>query len=271
MTEEMQEILSFETSANIGKVNNLSREDTITLLEQGKLYATNIEYFYKQINDLTANLDEKEKEKEDREANWYHGTAAIVFIVFAIVSIIIFAEMSMWFDNILLAFGIPIVLIVLLWKFLFWPVTKKLWAWADQKQGIAQANFTEANIAPLKASLNKAYENFYKNQCNRKLQWGTRIFGKEFFNSASLAELLGYIKSGRADTLKEAINLMDQNMHRANMENMQRIIQDAALATAEASAETAQKAAEAATAAKLSALFNYGTYRNTKKIRKSLR
>lgn len=75
--------------------------------------------------------------------------------------------------------------------------------------------------------------------------------GFEYSHPAILIELIHIMKSGRADTIKEAINCLIEDIHRQEMLNVQK--------------ETAKNAEDAANAARATAMFSAVAFINTYK------
>ena len=86
--------------------------------------------------------------------------------------------------------------------------------------------------------------------------WASNSIGEDYLDFSVLEMFISYLRSGRADNLKEAINLYEEEQHRSRMENMQQATMAAAASTAASAAVSARANVEAAA--------------NIKKIRKTI-
>ena len=107
-----------------------------------------------------------------------------------------------------------------------------------------------------------------------RMEWAIDVISKDLFYSGCIDDISNLIRSRRADSLKEALNKYDDTQHRERIEAMQQSIQNATeLAAVEATKQTARleqiekNSHEAASAAKMNAAINYGTYKNTRRLR----
>ena len=98
--------------------------------------------------------------------------------------------------------------------------------------------------------------------------------GEDLFAYECIEDLYNLIKSRRADNLKEALNLYDDTLHKARMEEMQAAIQNASeIAASESvkqtaySKEIAKSSHQAATAAKATAYHTRKIDKNTRRFR----
>lgn len=81
----------------------------------------------------------------------------------------------------------------------------------------------ESEITALQEQL-QTLNNTLQQQVESARQTGIQnILPEQYLNPAdqSVKYLLNYLQTGRADTLKEAMNLYEEEKHRINMENMQ--------------------------------------------------
>ena len=151
--------------------------------------------------------------------------------------------------------------------------------------------YIKKKVEPLKSALD---EYLYKldviyNGGQRK--WVVDVVGEEMFSSIVIDKLYKIVQGRRADTIKEALIRYDDEEHKARMEAMQKSIKEAAevasneairqtqqmeqiarnsAITAKNSEITAKNAKKTASAARASALFNAGTYLNTRDINRKL-
>ena len=98
-------------------------------------------------------------------------------------------------------------------------------------------NYIKTKSAPIQEKIDLANENLGRLNATDRVEWAVGIVGEAWFNPEDISGLTDLIKSGRADSLKEALNLYDDVQHRKRMESMQ---MDVKLAT-EISASEAMK------------------------------
>ncbi len=104
-----------------------------------------------------------------------------------------------------------------------------------------------------------------------EVNWASNALSEEYVDYSILSSFISYLQSGRADNLKEAINLYEEEQHRNRMENMQRATLDAAERTANSAESAAKSAASTARAAAVSARANIESAANLRSIRKNMR
>lgn len=137
----------------------------------------------------------------------------------------------------------------------------------------AEAYIAE-NIVPLENQLedvNNKVADLYE---SGKVEEAIDFVGEDLFNYGCIEDLYNIIKSRKADNLKEALNLYDDTLHKARMEEMQAAIQNASeVAAAETvkqtaySKEIAKSSHQAATAAKATAYNTRQIDKNTRRFR----
>ena len=84
--------------------------------------------------------------------------------------------------------------------------------------------------------------------------------GPEYINPANLQVVIQTIQSGRADTIKEALNILVEDAHRARMEDLSQKTAQYAQRTAASAAETARRAGQTARNTSVSAFFATANY-----------
>lgn len=79
---------------------------------------------------------------------------------------------------------------------------------------------TEKNASKLQAQLDENQKAYYD---LAQMVYPTlkRNLPEDYWYSQAVASIAGYFRTGRANTLKEALNLYEEEMHRLRMENMQ--------------------------------------------------
>ena len=83
---------------------------------------------------------------------------------------------------------------------------------------------------------------------SEEISWAKNALHEKYLDLNVINQLLEYLNSGRADSLKEALNLYEEVAHRERMETMQASILTAAQQTATESAVAAQAALRSAAA-----------------------
>jgi hypothetical protein len=73
-----------------------------------------------------------------------------------------------------------------------------------------------------------------------EVDWALNALSEEYMDYSAIENFIKYLQAGRADNLKEAINLYEEELHRGRVENIQR----ATLETTRATLETTTAAAE---------------------------
>lgn len=102
-------------------------------------------------------------------------------------------------------------------------------------------------------NLQTRYEEINKRLYNYYLGYENCPIGPEYTNPANLQAIYDTIVSGRADTTKEAINILIEDAHRNRMENI-------AATTAAYTQKAAANSGRAATAATVGAVFSVANY-----------
>lgn len=250
-------------------ISRLGREDTMRVLKDIEKIAAEEEGYYNEIVELNKKLNhERDMEKSIRRH--VSGIARIVIWLGIISGAIIGTAMLPVIMTIIMAIVALIVMNLTVKKFDLKIHKEKNDAKADE--------YALKNVYPLEEKMNEVImlrkELFY----GGKYDWALNVIGKEMFYSECIKDLYNLIKSRRADNLKEALNKYDDALYKARMEELQK----ATKAAAETSAIEARKQTEkmkqierntndTAWAAEISAVLNYGTYENTRKINNKLR
>lgn len=127
------------------------------------------------------------------------------------------------------------------------------------------------NLPPLEEQLKVLKDRRDKYYHSGEVQWMEQSLNAKYVKPDVIKMLAEYVDSGRADNLKEALNLYEEVAHRERMETMQSSILDAAQASAENSAVTAQASAVTAYSAVRSAKANEQAASDINRIRRALR
>lgn len=119
--------------------------------------------------------------------------------------------------------------------FLYFMVLKKLHIVVnDKKIKKAQNDFEKDHIAPLKSKLNSQKKEIEDFLITDRVQWVGRTITRPYLHPDIIQSVIDYVRSGRADTLKEALNLYEEEAHRNRMEAMQQQVVNTTAQTASA-------------------------------------
>lgn len=121
--------------------------------------------------------------------------------------------------------GVPLTIIV--WIIMNKTVIKKDLAEHEAENNANVENYLKEHVAPLEAREQELTDKIEALHTSGKLDWARDIVGAELFNAQSIGEIYDLLKNRRADNLKEALNLYDDNQHKARMEASQAAIQNA--------------------------------------------
>lgn len=244
-------------------VNTMNREQTMqTLYEVGRIAETYEELTSEQ-SAVRQNIKiEKDKAEELRKVV-SAGAKAIKWIA-------ILCSFITW--TFLSVFGLVVTIVV--WIAMNKTVIKKdLIKHADENNANADRHLKEV-VMPLETRLQEINAELEELHVSGKIEWAKDIVGDNMFYSQCIGDLYDLIKDRRADSLKEALNLYDDNQYKARMEASQAAIQNATEVAATESVkqtayakETAKNTHQTATAAKATAHHTRQIQRNTRRFR----
>ncbi len=175
-------------------------------------------------NHLDAVIAKLKKEKSKLKIGW---------LVLGILMALLVWNMA---TNGMLWIGVVFFAAVDLGMFAMFVITKK-----KQKEKIAQLQIEQATVATELSDHYKAY--------------GYCPVGIEYTEPSILSAINDVIRQGRADTPKEAINILKDDMHKEKMEQEAKRTADAAQATAAYAAQAAYYSKECARAARKAANY----------------
>ena len=92
--------------------------------------------------------------------------------------------------------------------------------------------FANEHIAPKQALLNQQLQDINEYLNTDACQWAGNALPEKYFPYPAIQTIIQYLQSCRADTLKEAINLYEEELHRMKMEDMQQQIVQSTAQTA---------------------------------------
>ena len=76
-----------------------------------------------------------------------------------------------------------------------------------------------------------------------EVSWALNALSEDYMDYAIIEQLVKYLQGGRADNLKEAINLFEEELHRGRLENIQREMLETTQASLEATSDVARLSA----------------------------
>lgn len=259
---DTQPVKKYKPIVPANNISRIDRESTLKVLKEVKGIAKEYESYNSQINTLSQKI-KSETDVAERLRKEIVGptkwlirgvvlAAAIGGVFFYVIGAVIFAIIAKIVMNL---------------------TVKRAYLKKHEDENNAKADkYIQTNVEPLKEKLDYVYEERTAFFESGKKDWASDVVGQGMFYSSCIDDLYELVRSRRADTIKEALNKYDDEQHKARMEEMQQAIQNASETSArEAAKQTAQMAQieknthQAARAAKASAAFDYGTYRNTRK------
>lgn len=259
----------FIPSVSPDEIQGLNREQTLEVLRQVKSIAEEQEEYESGISSLLSLIRVQTKKADDIREEISTAAALSVFAL-AIVAALI-------------GLGVGGIILAAVFGIIMFFIASKIIETIDEKRHAVENNqkadqYMAEHVLPLQAQLEEIEDKRDILSQSGKLQWAVDVVSEDLFYSECIADLYDLIKSRRADNLKEAMNKYDDELYKRRMEEMQSAIKNASeVAAAESVKQTARMKSidkntrQTATAAKITAATSYGTYRNTKKIRKKLK
>lgn len=244
-------------------VDTMSREETMqTLYEVGKIAET-----FEMLSSEERTVRQQIKTEKDKAEELRNAVSARAK---RIKWIAIICSLFTW--TFLTVIGILVTIIV--WIVMNKTVIKNdLIKHKDENDSNANKHLKDV-VEPLEARLQGIVSEIEELHTSGKIEWAKDVVGEGMFHSQCIGDLYDLIKNRRADSLKEALNLYDDNQYKARMEASQAAIQNASeIQAAEAvkqtaySKEIAKSSHQAATAAKATAYHTRQVSRNTKRFR----
>ncbi len=108
--------------------------------------------------------------------------------------------------------------------------------------------YRNENIPPLKRKKNAMTRELEAFMQTDNVSWALNALGEEYLNHTAIGLFIKYLQGGRADNLKEAINLFEEEQHRRRLETLQKETLETTQATLEVTAEVAKQAERTAKA-----------------------
>lgn len=251
-----------QKKCNINEETDGREEILKNLVEAGKTAKT-LQSLTNEKENLVYKIATSKKEAEEIRCQISAEAKKKMWILPIIVCVLF-----VWF------WGIGLILAVILYfvrkkKIL----VKDLELHKEENERKAQA-YIEENVEPLEIRKREVEEELSELKASGKIEQAIDYVGKDMFEYPKIAELYNLVKSRRADSLKEALNLYDSVQHNMRMEDMQAAIQNAAevqaIETAKQTAyskEIAKNTHKTATAAQASAYHTRQIDKNTRRFR----
>lgn len=92
--------------------------------------------------------------------------------------------------------------------------------------------FAQKHIAPKQAILDRQLQEINAYLNTEECQWASKALPQNYFTYSTIQSIIQYLQSCRAETLKEALNLYEEEIHRQRMEDMQQQIVQSTAQTA---------------------------------------
>ena len=134
-----------------------------------------------------------------------------------------------------------IILAVIMYFFLKILIISPLYAKVicDKEVEAKYQVFAQEYIAPKRALLEKQLQEINDYLNTEECQWAGNALPKKYFTYPTIQAIIQYLQSCRAETLKEALNLYEEEIHRQKMEDMQQqIVQSTAQTAGEVNRQT---------------------------------
>lgn len=211
------------------EITKLNRDETIGLLSEIGKTCDTLCGLYGRLNSMTATLNQETKKAEEIRTELpdrviYIGLigGAFGFLVGSLFGIII-------------GFFIGYILGRIICN------TPKM-----RKEREDKANkYIEEKVVPIQNQIKIADEELEQFNATGKIDWAIGVVGEELFNLEDINGLTELVRTGRADNLKEALNLYDDVVHRKRMEAMQRdVVVATEISATEAIKQTQQMQAQ---------------------------
>lgn len=260
VSKKAQDISTMKRAPLIGTLLKIQQKLVDIGTEIKKIYETE-----EKIKEEEENAQTKFQELTPTMGNIFLIGLPIIPIIGIILQLI---------DDSYFSWGLVVIFTILGW--IFWGII--IFSLDDTffegKKNEIKEKYIEENVVPLQKTLQKYNEELDQLLNNPDTIWAMKMIPEKYFDITVINCFISYLADRRADSYKEVVNLYEEEQHRLRMEELQQSI----LENAERSARIAEENAEtlkrteasvnsAARAAKISAVLNYATYRNIKKMR----
>ena len=235
-------LLNFQIK-NMINFSKVEREETIVALKEiKKLY----ELIYEKAYEI-AKLKQCIETEKEAAANAYGFSGTAVTMIFVVTMV---AFIWRWICGSFLSalvVGVIAFIGVLFVASFFDSIFN------SEEHEKAKSEYEKYNVTPLQNFLKSnedAYDKVFKSE---SFIWAINAIGKEYFNMDTIDCFIEYLHKQRADSLKEAKNLFEEEMHRARMEQAQQEMLESARNTERAALNTENAALSTERAAKIAA------------------
>lgn len=90
-----------------------------------------------------------------------------------------------------------------------------------EKRTIVAEAFYRENVAPIEEAENRLLEELQRYTESEEFEFAKIVIPEDYFDSESVSFMIKMFNDRRADSVKEAINLYEDYLHKERMENMQ--------------------------------------------------
>lgn len=251
------------STTNLPTASPQSREETLNMLYEVGRIAKKSESLEEEIGSIAATISSEKRKAEELRHIVSSKAKAIKWIS-------ILCSLITW--PLLTVFGVIITIII--WVVMNKTVIKKDLQEHEVENNANAERYISEHVEPLENHLREVRIELEKLVASGQIEWAKDIVGENLFYSVCIGGLYDLVKSRRADSLKEALNLYDDVQYKARMEERQAAIQNASEATAAEAAkqtayakEVAKNTHQTATAAKASAYHTRQISKNTRRFR----
>ena len=244
-------------------IHKLDRQETLQVLDEVGRIAKDYEQCNDEIIRLNAEIAAEKQKSETLPKPLSDEAKQKVrkIVIIAVVASVVTGGML----------AIPAIIVAI---FMYISIKNKDLQAHAAEHDIRARSYLSEHVTPLQNQLAEVRGRQNTIVRDGRMEWAIDVISKDLFYSGCIDDISNLIRSRRADSLKEALNKYDDTQHRERIEAMQQSIQNATeLAAVEATKQTARleqiekNSHEAASAAKMNAAINYGTYKNTRRLR----
>lgn len=221
------------TSFHISEPQN--REETLSMLFDVGSIAETVESLMTEIGSIEPKI-EPEREKAEKLRRKVSGKVQAIKWIAIVCSCLFgdFLGMAIFGEDIggIVALAASIAVWILMNK----TIVKNYLQEHEEENNANADNYIKEYVEPLENRLKEVKAELAKIEASGQIEWAKDIVGERMFSSLCVGDLYDLVKSRRADSLKEALNLYDDIQHKARVEEGQAAIQRAAEKTADEAA-----------------------------------
>jgi len=215
------------------------------------------------IEKVKANISNVTQEVNKIRYGFSKHEKTVIAVMYAVIAIMLWIELEFFIGALVLSGMVMVV-------FSFCVKVKNSISPAKSQAALAEM-YRVQKLVPLEQQLQALKNELNVYLCSGEVQWLKEALNNKYLNKNIIKMLIEFVDSGRADSLKEALNLYEEVAHRERMETMQSSILAASQLSAENTAITAQATALTAYSAARSANANEQAASDINRIRRSIR